>query len=568
MNILISSASRKVGLVRAFQSALARLGGGSVIAVDTSPFSPALYAADRHFLVPASTEPGFVEELLRICRMEQIRVIVPSRDEELPVFAEARERFETRGVRVIVPSSQTLSICQDKLAFVRFCREHGFGIPHTYDIDQRYNARFPLFVKPRFGKGGKGAQRVLNNAELNALNGESSDWVVQEYIDCPEYTIDLFSDFDSRVVSVVPRLRILVVGGESYVSRTSKKEEHLISEAARLALELRLVGHNTIQCFWDGVQMKFIEVNPRFGGGAALGFAAGADTPVMLLRLVAGDALPSRIGEYEADLVMLRFTEDFFFSAGALTVPAKEDAPTQLAVPDKSTHSNLQAILFDLDNTLYPEQEFVASGYRAVASCLARHHHLDPDSLWKRMMEILRTRGRKNVLDTLLQEINLDPLVWLRPLVLVYRSHPPTISLFQESLSLLSSLRSRGLKLGLVTDGPAFTQRRKIAALDLERRVDVIVCTDELGAACTKPSMVPFEVASTLLGVKPVNAAYIADDISKDFAGPNHLGMRSVRIRRPGLVGVQHMRVPVEAVFQPQFEIDSLNDVLQALQLE
>ena len=102
VNVLITSASRKVSLVRAFQSALARHGGGDVIAVDTSPFSPALYVADRHFLVAPSAKPDFLEEFLQLCRRESVGLVVPTRDEELPLFAAMRDRLEIVGPLMVV----------------------------------------------------------------------------------------------------------------------------------------------------------------------------------------------------------------------------------------------------------------------------------------------------------------------------------------------------------------------------------------------------------------------------------------------------------------------------------
>ena len=279
MNVLITSASRKVGLVRAFQSALARHGGGSVVAVDTSPFAPALYLADRHFLVPPSTDPHFTDQIVELCQRESAGLIVPTRDEELPIFAAARSRLERQGRRVLAPSAETVRICQDKLAFVEFCRAHQFGIPRTYQPDQCSHAEFPLFVKPRFGKGTQGARRVDREADLREAASDHEHWLIQEFVDCPEYTVDLLADFEGRVISAVPRLRQLVVAGESYVSRTVNDPVLVTEVTARLATDLCLVGHNTIQCFWDGKKVKFIEVNPRFGGAAALGIAAGVDTP-------------------------------------------------------------------------------------------------------------------------------------------------------------------------------------------------------------------------------------------------------------------------------------------------
>jgi carbamoyl-phosphate synthase large subunit len=135
--------------------------------------------------------------------------------------------------------------------------------------------------------------------------------IVQEYHKGTEYTIDLFADFDGNVISVVPRERIYTFGGESFIGRTYKNYK-LMNDAIKLAEKLNLIGHNTIQCFFDNDETVFIEVNPRYGGGANLSFAAGANTPLYLIQLVKNKKVKSRIGQFQDSFVMLRYTEDFF----------------------------------------------------------------------------------------------------------------------------------------------------------------------------------------------------------------------------------------------------------------
>lgn len=318
MNILITSASRKVSLVRSFQQALAQEGGGKVIAVDTSPLAPALYFADEHYLVPPSYKQEFLEVILRLCKQRSIKLLIPTRDEELPLFAEHKEKFTEVGTYVMVPDFTTVRICQDKKLFVEFCRDNGFATPRNYDSTNLPDAvEFPLFVKPRQGKGGGQTTRVNSREELELLLKQMPDALVQEFIRAPEYTVDLFTDFSGRVISVVPRERIFIFGGESFVSRTSKNFV-LIQEAIRLATKLQLIGHNTIQCFFDNV-VKFIEVNPRFGGASHLGFAAGAHTPLFLVRLIKGENIEPRIGDFKDNFIMLRYTEDLFIHSESLT---------------------------------------------------------------------------------------------------------------------------------------------------------------------------------------------------------------------------------------------------------
>jgi len=316
VNVLITSASRKVGLVRAFQEALAAEGGGAVVAVDTSPLSAALYAADRHFLVPGSARPEFQDLLLEICGRERVRLVVPTRDEELPIFASNRGRFADAGVVVAVPGAEVIRTCQDKVLFLDACARAGLLTPARIDPD---SPRFPLFVKPRFGKGSRLAFRADHPGDLALALARTPEPIVQEFVDAPEYTVDLFADLEGKVLSVVPRERMVVLAGESFVGRTVKSPP-VIEAASRLAHALGLVGHNTIQCFFDGARVLFIEVNPRYGGAAHLSFAAGAPSPRFLVRLLEGRAVERAVDDFRDGLVMLRYTEDLFLDRNQLAV--------------------------------------------------------------------------------------------------------------------------------------------------------------------------------------------------------------------------------------------------------
>ncbi len=320
VNILITSASRKVDLVRAFQAALAASGGGTVIPVDTSPLAAALYESPVRFLVPPSQDASFIPVLLDLCRARRVGLLVPTRDEELPVFARSKDLFETAGTTVMVCAPQTVDLCQDKLAFVQFCLREGFSVPRVLlpedlGVD---SALFPVFVRDRRGKGSTKAYKVDSSHRLADVLAVFSSPLIQEFIAEPEYTVDLFSDFSGTVVSVVPRNRLGIFGGESFIGRTFH-HDRMIGECSRLAERLGLIGHNTIQCFFAGREVRFIEVNPRFGGGAALGFAAGAPTPEFLVRLSRGLPVEPCIGRFERGLVMLRYTQDRFLREEDLT---------------------------------------------------------------------------------------------------------------------------------------------------------------------------------------------------------------------------------------------------------
>jgi carbamoyl-phosphate synthase large subunit len=230
MNVLVTSASRKVALVRTFRAALAREGGGRVIAGDTSPLSAALYEADAGVLLPRSDDAAFLPAVVDLCREHDVQLIVPTRDQELPVFAASQPVFAAAGVLVMVASSETVRRCQDKAAFLDFCVANGFSVPRRLDRREALDA-LPVFARPRTGSSGAGAMKVSSAAELDALG---TDTIVQELVAAQEYTVDLFADLSGRIISVVPRERVRVVAGESYVSRTVRVPA-LVDEASRLA---------------------------------------------------------------------------------------------------------------------------------------------------------------------------------------------------------------------------------------------------------------------------------------------------------------------------------------------
>ena len=318
MNVLVSSASRKVSLVRAFQQALAVEGKGKVIAVDSSTFSPALYSADEHCIVPALCDGEYYGVMRTLCREREVDLLIPTSDEELPFFAGHAGEFLKEGTRVMVSPLSAVTVCQDKRRFVEFCSARGFATPaNCASATALSGAAFPLFVKPRREKGGRGAVRVDSREELAAVLSHFPDAIVQEFVNAPEYSVDFFADFSGTAISVVPRERIRIFGGESFVSRTSRNAV-IIAESVRLAKALGLTGHATLQCFFHSGAAKFIEVNPRFGGGASLGFAAGAPTPLFLVKLVKGERVEPRIGEFRDNYVMLRYTDDMFFEQSSL----------------------------------------------------------------------------------------------------------------------------------------------------------------------------------------------------------------------------------------------------------
>ena len=316
LNILVTSASRKVSLIRNFKKALDSK--GKIIAADINSESPALYFADDYLIVPRSDDPNFINFILDFCKNNHIGLIIPTRDEELSLFSKNKKLFDEINVKIMVSDVETIEICQDKLKFIDFCENNEFGIPKTYKSpDLITDADFPLFLKPVVGKSGIDTFKVDSFENLNEILSKNNDFIIQECVEAQEYTVDLFADFQGSVISAVPRQRVRVWGGESLVTRTVKNEK-IINQSVRLAQKLKLKGHNTIQCFFDGENVKFIEINPRFGGAASISFEAGANSAEFLIKLLNNEKVESRIGDFKDNLVSLRFIEDYFIDGNDL----------------------------------------------------------------------------------------------------------------------------------------------------------------------------------------------------------------------------------------------------------
>jgi carbamoyl-phosphate synthase large subunit len=311
-NVLITSASRKVWLIKAFKRAIAEEGNGKVIAGDASPRSPTLCLADEGVILPRDDDPNQESWLQEYCIRKGIKLLVPTRDEELPIFAGLSKSFLAEGIRIMVAESEVIETCRDKRKFVEFCQTHGFRTPMTFSvIDEIQNRDFPLFLKERFGKGGKNIFQAKDQADLEYILKRMQDPIVQKFVDATEYTVDVLSNFEGEVISAIPRERSLIIAGESQVSIT-RMNWKIIHEASNLSTELGLVGHNTIQCFETESDVEFIEVNPRFGGAANLGFAAGCCSPRLLIDMVRGKPVLPRLGQFEPNLMMLRYSQDLF----------------------------------------------------------------------------------------------------------------------------------------------------------------------------------------------------------------------------------------------------------------
>ena len=317
INVLILSAGRRVELINCFKRAKERLKvKGNIVAADASELAPALYFADINEVVPRiSDNDGYIKAIVNICRNFNISLIVPTIDTELLLLSERKTEIEETGAKVLISDERVTRICRDKKNTQEFLEENGFLVPHMLgplELKNPEKLTYPLFIKPRDGSSSINAFQVHNADELEMYLKLIENPIVQEYIEGTEYTIDAFLDFESNLITAVPRVRIATRSGE-IAKGIIKKDREIIEDIRRLMDKLKPIGHITIQCKKTKRGIEYIEINPRFGGGAPMSIMAGADSCENLYRLLRGEKL-KYTEKYRENLTFLRFDQSIMLN--------------------------------------------------------------------------------------------------------------------------------------------------------------------------------------------------------------------------------------------------------------
>lgn len=315
MNILFTSAGRRVELLKIFQQLL-RKKKGKIFAADADPTAPTLHVADKSFIVPPIKSPKYLKSLLEISKKNKINLIIPLEDLELPILASNEDLFKKNGIQLLISSHKSVKLSNDKFATSIFFKKNRIPIPPFEILNEgisniKSDLEFPVILKPRYGDGGKGVFRCKDLEELEFFAKRINFPIVQQFINGSEVTIDVFGDGSGSVFSLVPRKRLKVRAGE--VERAVTIDDELFREhIIRIASKFKPFGPINIQCIVTSEVPFFIEINARFGGGYPLSDKAGAKFPNLLLDLVNGKSLTSYIGKYQKGLVMGRYDEAVF----------------------------------------------------------------------------------------------------------------------------------------------------------------------------------------------------------------------------------------------------------------
>lgn len=314
MNILILAAGTRNKVVQYFKKAFA--GVGTVVATDASDLGPAIYDADKHYIVPHITAPGYIDVILDICRKEKIDGVLSLIDPELSLLAANEEKFKAVGTTVIGSSYELCEMSLDKMQMYQWLSSHGYRCARSWRDKNAFfravfagEASYPVFVKPYRGSASISISQAYGKETIDFLFAMRDDMMIQEFLDGQEIGADVYIDMISgEVVSIFTKKKILMRAGETDKA-VSFKDPKLFALIEKFALEAGFRGQIDIDIFQVNGEYYISEVNPRFGGGYPHAYEAGCDHMKMILNNLNGVANQKNIGAYEEGVYMMKYNE-------------------------------------------------------------------------------------------------------------------------------------------------------------------------------------------------------------------------------------------------------------------
>lgn len=314
MNILILSAGTRNKVVQYFKRELE--GKGLVIATDCSDIAPAIYDADKYYIVSRMTAPGYLDEILEICKKENITGVLSLIDPELSLISKNKEKFEAVGTTVIESSYELCEMSLDKMAMFNWLTEHGYKCAKSYLKKEEFFAdvdagkiTYPVFVKPYKGSASISISKVYDKETVDLLFAHEDDLMIQEFLDGQEIGADVYIDMISgEIVSIFTKKKIKMRAGETDKA-VSFKDDKLFELIKKFVSEAGYRAQIDIDIFDINGEYYISEVNPRFGGGYPHAYESGANHMKLIVNNLAGKKNECVVGEYEEGTYMMKYNE-------------------------------------------------------------------------------------------------------------------------------------------------------------------------------------------------------------------------------------------------------------------
>lgn len=313
-NILLLSCGTRNKIVQYFKKELD--GRGQVMATDCNELAPALYDADRYFIVPRVNDENYMDVILSICKENNIKAVLSLIDPELSVLAANKQKFLDIGTIPIVSDYEVVELCFDKYKMYRFLTQNGFKTARSYiDKDKFFKdvesgvINYPVFVKPVKGSASININVAASKEEIELLFSKFDNLMIQEYMDGIEYGADVYVDMISNEpVAIFTKEKIKMRAGETDKS-VSIKDDKLFDLIKNFVMKIGFKGIIDIDIFKIDGEYYISEVNPRFGGGYPHAYECGVNVPGMIINNIIGRVNKSIIGQYEEGIYMLKYSE-------------------------------------------------------------------------------------------------------------------------------------------------------------------------------------------------------------------------------------------------------------------
>lgn len=314
MNFLILAAGTRNKVVQYFKKTFD--GVGTVVATDASELGPAIYEADKYYIVPSITEPGYIDIILDICKKEQITGVLSLIDPELSLLAENEDKFRAIGTTVIGSSYELCEMSLDKIQMYQWLVEHGYKCARSWmDKNEFFKAvdtgevTFPVFVKPARGSASISISKVYDKETVDLLLKHEDGLMIQEFLNGQEIGADVYIDMVSaEVVSIFTKKKIKMRAGETDKA-VSFKDERLFKLIEKFVLESGYRGQIDIDIFDVNGEYFISEVNPRFGGGYPHAYESGCNHMKLILENLKGNANKKNVGAYDEGVYMMKYNE-------------------------------------------------------------------------------------------------------------------------------------------------------------------------------------------------------------------------------------------------------------------
>lgn len=468
LKVLFTRAGDKAELIQTFLYAAGNLGIKiRLYGADTNTDDPGLRICHERRKVPCPWEDNYGEKLLELCKKEKIQLLIPTACEEA-VLTEYKARFEKAGVCLLLADSRVVDICR-------------------------------------------------NSEKMKAIL--ALDYIEYEEQLPSQYEMDIFCDMTGNPIYITPRMEEKAANDE--VSRYRIVQDDMLIRMAKQFIEaIQPTGPLTLYGAKKEETNAFVLTKAKcfFSKNVPISIKAGADAPEAIFKMMFGEKLTYQPKAADDSIIFGRY--EYSVSINAKNQVREIRSMEELAHLD----SDVEAVIFDLDDTLYSEKEYMRSGFKAVAAHLTQVNHCF------NKLCVAFEKGKMPI-ETVLKDEGIYSDELLYQCLKIFREHKPEIKLYDGVIPLFHELRRQKKAIGIITDGKVAKQNAKIDSLGLRSLVDEIIITDELAGhgdpkEFRKPNDIAHLIMKKRLGIACRNMAFVGDDREMDFVAPLKLGMK------------------------------------------